>query len=69
MDVTKHIRPPRAVFVPFMMGHLFGVPFHKKLQRCIILEALDLLVATDESGFIKELAVTWAEVRRQGKDI
>ena len=69
MDVTQQIKPPRAVFVPFMMGHHFGVPFHKKLQRQIILEALDLVVTASESGVIKKLSVTWAEARRQGKDI
>jgi len=27
LDVTEHCKPPRAVFLPFMMGHHFGVPF------------------------------------------
>jgi len=40
LDVTEHIKPPRTVFLPFMMGHLFGVPHHKELQRKIILAAL-----------------------------
>ncbi|MEJ7623066.1 MAG: hypothetical protein WKF34_03660 [Pyrinomonadaceae bacterium] len=51
------------------MGHHFGVPFHKELQRRIILEALDLVVTARESGAIKELPVTWAEVRAEGKEI
>lgn len=69
MDVTQQIKAPRAVFVPFMMGHHFGVPFHRKLQRQIILEALDLVVTATESGVIKKLAFTWAEARREGKHI
>ena len=65
-DVTEHARPPRAVFVPFMMGHHFGVPFHRELQRRIILEALGRLTAADESGEITSLPLTWAQARREG---
>jgi hypothetical protein len=69
MDVTERIKPPRAVFVPFMMGHHFGVPFHRDLQRKVILEALDFLQAARQSGDIKVVPVTWAEARLQGKAI
>jgi len=43
LDVTEQAKPPRAVFVPFRMGHHFGVPHHHELQRRILLEALDHL--------------------------
>lgn len=69
LDVTEHIKPPRAVFVPFMMGHHFGVPFHSDLQRRIILEALDFLTTAQNSGEVKKLSVTWAEARREAKRI
>ena len=69
LDVTEHIKPPRAVFVPFMMGHHFGVPFHKDLQRRIITEALDFLTTAKASGEIKMLPITWAQARREGKVI
>ncbi len=65
-DVTEHAKPPRAVFVPFMMGHHFGVPFHRDLQRRIILEALDRLTQAERSGEIHDLPVTWAQARREG---
>ena len=65
-DVTEHIKPPRAVFVPFMMGHHFGVPFHRDLQRRIILEALGRLTAAERSGDIADIPVTWAQARREG---
>jgi len=52
-----------------MMGHHFGVPFHKELQRRMILEALDLIITARESGVITELAITWADVRKEGKEI
>ncbi len=68
-DVTEKIKPPRAVFLPFMMGHLFGVPFHRQLQRQIILESLQHLQTATESTRIKDLSVTWAAARIEGKKI
>ena len=68
-DVTEHAKPPRAVFLPFMMGHLFGVPFHDQLQRRVLLELLQQIETATESGTIHDLDVTWAEARREGKAI
>ena len=68
-DVTERARPPRAVFLPFTMGHHFGVPFHRELQRRVILECLDLVVTADRSGAIRDLPLTWAEARREGVEI
>lgn len=49
-----------------MMGHLFGVPYHKELQRTIILEALDHLVEATQSGEVRELPFKWAKARKEG---
>ncbi len=68
-DITEHARPPRAVFVPFRMGHHFGVPYHRELQRRIILAALDRLVHAEQSGEIRPLPVTWAQARQEGRAI
>ena len=68
-DITAHAKPPRAVFVPFRMGHHFGVPFHRDLQRRVILGALDRLVRAEESGEIWSFPITWAQARREGKEI
>ena len=65
-DITEQVRPPRAVFVPFMMGHHFGVPFHRELQRRILLAALDRLTAAEQSGDLYPLPITWAQARREG---
>jgi hypothetical protein len=65
-DVTEQVKPPRAVFVPFRMGHHFGVPFHRELQRRIILDALGLVTTATESGTIVDLPLTWAQARREG---
>ncbi len=69
LDITAHSKPPRAVFVPFMMGHHFGVPFHCELQRRIILEALDVLTTAEASGEIRHVPITWAQARREGNEI
>ncbi len=69
LDVTEQAKPPRAVFVPFMMGHHFGVPFHRELQSRIIKEALTHLVEAKRSGEVRRMAVTWAEARREGIEI
>ena len=65
-DVTEHVKPPRAVFLPFRMGHHFGVPFHRELQRRVITDALSVLETATESGTIVDLPLTWADARRQG---
>ena len=64
-DITEHVKVPRAVFVPFRMGHHFGVPFHTALQRRIILAALGYLRDAQASGDILELPITCAQARRE----
>lgn len=66
LDVTEHAKPPRAIFAPFMMGHHFGVPFHKELQRRMITEALDHLVKAEQSGDVRMIPKTWAKARQEG---
>jgi len=69
LDVTEHIKPPRAVFLPFMMGHHFGVPHHTRLQREIILTALERIELAEESGDVFYFPKTWARARKEGKEI
>ena len=51
-----------------MMGHHFGVPFHRELQRRIIVAALDHLV-TAEQNEVSFFPMTWAQARQEGKVI
>lgn len=67
--ITEHIKPPRSVFLPFMMGHLFGVPFHESLQREIILTALSRIEKAERSGDVYFFPKTWAQARKEGKEI
>jgi hypothetical protein len=68
-DISKAVKVPRAIFVPWPMGHHFGVPFHKKLQSQIINEALQLVYSAEQSGTIVDLPIKWANVRREAKII
>ncbi len=42
-EVTEIIRPPRALFVPFLLGFPLGKPNDAELQNQIIDSALNLL--------------------------
>ncbi|CAN5231199.1 hypothetical protein BH10ACI1_BH10ACI1_04680 [soil metagenome] len=57
------------MFLPFMMGHLFGVPFHSRLQKTIIRTALSRITDAKTSGDIHFFPMTWAEARKEGKEI
>ncbi|MDB2687708.1 hypothetical protein N9Y42_10910 [Mariniblastus sp.] len=69
LDITEHLKPPRALFLPFMMGHQFGVPFHKQLQTEVVLACLTLLEQTIETSILDRFPKTWADARREGKQI
>jgi hypothetical protein len=44
---VEKTRPPRAVFVPFMLGRPFGEPNDPTFQRRVLMQALRLLERTD----------------------
>jgi hypothetical protein len=63
-DVTEACIAPRAVFVPFMMGHHFGVPGNASLSRTIVEAALRFAYEAKISGEIQTLPYAWNEARR-----
>ncbi|HEY6333738.1 MAG TPA: hypothetical protein VI756_30760 [Blastocatellia bacterium] len=65
--MTEKLKVPRSVFVPWPMGHHFGAPFHREIQRRVLLEAFDVLETAKETGTIRALNIKWADVRRQAK--
>lgn len=67
--MTEAIKAPRAVFLPWPMGHHFGVPFDRELQRRVLMEMLDMLTTAKEPGAIHDLPIKWAEVRRRSKSL
>ena len=46
-EVSQKVRPPRTLFVPFLMGCPLGAPDQPELQHSIIRVALNLFDATD----------------------
>ena len=46
-EVTRKVKPPRALLVPFPFGYPLGKPRDSGLQRNVILQALTLLTRTD----------------------
>jgi hypothetical protein len=46
-EITKIIKPPRALFVPFDLGYPLGEPFNFQLQHKVIEAALQLLSRND----------------------
>ncbi|MBA2677748.1 MAG: hypothetical protein H0U76_05055 [Ktedonobacteraceae bacterium] len=43
------LKPPRALFTPFMMGRPLGLPHQRELQLATIQLALNLLASADNS--------------------
>ena len=41
-SMTKQVKPPRALLVPYGFGHPLGEPNNPELQHAIIAEALEL---------------------------
>jgi len=68
-DVTAAIKAPRAVFVPWPMGHHFGAPFCTDVQRQVILTAFEAVQAIEQSGTVVDLPIPWAQVRRVSRSL
>ncbi|HZT70559.1 MAG TPA: hypothetical protein VFC10_12525 [Terriglobia bacterium] len=54
--VTKRVRPPRSLCLPFGFGYPLGKPNDAKLQHQIIRAALNLLEDPGELPILKEFA-------------
>ncbi|MDE0423310.1 MAG: hypothetical protein OXN25_00420 [Candidatus Poribacteria bacterium] len=52
-DITRRVKPPRALAVPYPFGHPLGEPNNPELQHAIIAEALALLEDTAEPPIFK----------------
>jgi D-proline reductase (dithiol) PrdB len=46
-EITEKVQPPRALFVPYPLGHPLGEPDDVELQTRIIRSAFALLPRTD----------------------
>ena len=52
-SITKQVKPPRALLVPYGFGHPLGEPNNPELQHAIIAEALALLEDMAELPILK----------------
>ncbi len=57
------------MFLPFMMGHHFGVPFHRELQTKILKALLQQIETATDSQRVSYFDYTWAQARKEGKQI
>ena len=61
LDVTKAVRPPRAVFVNFPLGHQTGKPNQPELQLNIVRDAFLALESMSKPGTVVNLPYVWDE--------
>ena len=53
--ITEQVRPPRALFLGFSLGHPMGNPFDEKLQREILMDGLKYLKQIENPGTMVDL--------------
>ncbi len=58
-EITLQVRPPRAVFLPWPLGHPMGEPGHAAQQRRVLLDALGLLESARSPGALLEPGYVW----------
>ena len=59
LDITRSVKPPRAVFVNFPLGHQTGRPDDPASQRAIVRDAMRAFETIDKPGTIVELPYVW----------
>ena len=60
-DLTVQVKPPRSAFVNHPMGNPFGRPGEVKLQREILLKALDMAAHCEVPGALEDFPSEWGE--------
>jgi hypothetical protein len=59
IDITQSVKPPRAVFVNFPLGHQTGRPNDPAIQRSIVREAMRAFETISRPGEIVQLPFVW----------
>lgn len=59
LDITRAVKPPRAVFLNFPLGHQTGKPHEPELQRRIVRDAMKAFQTIAEPGTIVQLPYVW----------
>jgi hypothetical protein len=68
LDITRSVKPPRAVFVNFPLGHQTGPPNQPELQRRIVTDAMRAFAAISSPATIVELPYVWDPNDRTWED-
>lgn len=61
LSITEAVRPPRAVFIDFPLGHTAGKPHDRALQRHIMIDALSALDGIQVPGTVRKLPYSWSD--------
>ncbi|HXN14488.1 MAG TPA: hypothetical protein VN865_15345 [Candidatus Acidoferrales bacterium] len=69
LDITRSVKPPRAVFVNFPLGHQTGPPGQPELQRRIVTDAMRAFETITTPGSIAELPYVWDANDRSWEDV
>jgi hypothetical protein len=69
LDITKSVRPPRAVCINFPLGHQTGPPDQPDLQRQIVTDAMRAFETIAAPGSIVELPYMWDANDRSWEEI
>ena len=62
-EITRKVKPPRALFLRYPFGYPLGEAFQVQQQRTILLQALKALETLTEPGTILEPGYTWRRHR------
>ncbi|HEX3175615.1 MAG TPA: hypothetical protein VHZ49_03000 [Methylomirabilota bacterium] len=62
-EVTRRVRPPRALYLRYPFGHPLGEAFATAQQRTILGDALAALETISEPGTIVEPGYRWKRHR------
>jgi len=69
IDITRSVKPPRAVFVNFPLGHQTGPPDQPELQRQILKDAMRAFETIAAPATIVELPYVWDARDRSWEEI
>jgi len=68
LDITEAVKPPRAVFLNFPLGHQTGKPHQPELQHRIVSDAIHAF-ETISPGEIVQLPYLWDPNDRGWEDL
>ena len=69
LDITRAVKPPRAVFVNFPLGHQTGPPDQPDLQRRIVTDAMRAFETITKPATIVELPYVWDPDDRSWEEV